>query len=125
MTQQLPSDLRHADEHRAATSFQMLTALAAWALSLLGLIIIAANPGVPSLGYALFWLAVMAVGRAIALAIPWVAVAIDLALVLACLIGLEIGGLILVPGLLAFAAADALGGRDRKSSPMTHDIDRP
>jgi len=90
----------------------------AWALLVLGLAVIALNPGVPSTGYALLWLGVMAVARALALGLPWVAIAVDLSLLLVCFIGLEIGGLILVPALVAFTVADALpsGTSDRSSS---------
>jgi hypothetical protein len=81
---------------------------AAWLLQIAGLVVIAANPGVPSLGYAALWLAVVAVARALALALPWLAVAVDLALLPVCILGLEIGGLILIPSLLLFAVGDAL-----------------
>jgi hypothetical protein len=86
-----------------------LVAVLAWALLVLGLAVIALNPGVPSIGYALLWLGVMALARALCLGVPAVAVAIDLSLLLVCFVGLEIGGLILVPALIAFAVADALG----------------
>lgn len=82
--------------------------LLAWTLLLVGLAAIALNPGVPSVRYALFWLGVMAIGRAVSLLVSWTAVAIDLSLLFICLVGLEIGGLILIPCLLAFAIADAL-----------------
>jgi hypothetical protein len=81
---------------------------AAWLVQVAGLVVIAANPGVPSLGYAALWLAVVAIARATALALPWLAVAVDLALVPVCFLGLEIGGLILIPSLLLFAVGDAL-----------------
>ena len=83
--------------------------VAAWLLLIAGLGVIALNPGVPSLGYALFWLGVMAVARGIAMLVPWLAVAVDLSLLLVCFFGLEIGGLILVPSVIGFALADALG----------------
>jgi hypothetical protein len=83
--------------------------VAAWLLLIAGLSVIALNPGVPSLGYALFWLGVMAVARGIAMLVPWLAVAVDLSLLLVCFFGLEIGGLILVPSVIGFALADALG----------------
>jgi hypothetical protein len=73
-----------------------------------GLTIIALNPGVPSLGYAAMWFAIMSIARAVALLFPWLSVTIDLALLPVCFIGLEIGGLILVPSLVAFAVGDAL-----------------
>jgi hypothetical protein len=79
-----------------------------------GLTIIALNPGVPSLGYAAMWLAVMAISRAVALLLPWLAVTIDLALLPVCFLGLEIGGLILVPSLVAFAVADAMPATHRQ-----------
>jgi hypothetical protein len=70
--------------------------------------VIALNPAVPSLGYALFWLGVMAAARGISMLVRWVAVAVDLSLFLVCFFGMEIGGLILVPSIIAFAVADAL-----------------
>jgi hypothetical protein len=82
---------------------------AAWILMAIGLLVVAANPGVPSLGYAMAWLAILAIGRAITFIVAWSALAIDLALIVVCVVGLEIGGLILIPSLLAFAVADGLG----------------
>lgn len=89
-------------------SLRLLVVVAAWGLMLSGLAIIALNPGVPSLGYAAMWLAVMAIARAVAALVPWLAVAVDLALLPVCFLGLEIGGLILVPSLVAFAIADGI-----------------
>jgi hypothetical protein len=40
--------------------------------------------------------------------ITWVAVAVDLSLLIVCFFGMEIGGLILVPSIIGFAVADAL-----------------
>ena len=82
--------------------------LIAWLLLIAGLAIIALNPGVPSLRYAAFWLGILAGARGVALLVPWLAPSIDLALLLPCILGLEIGGLILVPSLLAFTVADVL-----------------
>jgi hypothetical protein len=48
------------------------------------------------------------------LLLPWLAVTIDLALLPMCFLGLEIGGLILVPSLVAFAIADAMPARNRQ-----------
>jgi hypothetical protein len=80
----------------------------AWLLLVAGLSVIALNPGVPSFGYALFWLGVMAAARGISMLVTWVAVAVDLSLLLVCFFGMEIGGLILVPSIVGFAVADAL-----------------
>jgi hypothetical protein len=80
----------------------------AWALLVVGLIVIALNPGVPSFPYALFWLGVMAAARGVSKLAPRRAVAIDLLLFFVCFLGLEISGLILWPSLAAFAVADAL-----------------
>ena len=75
-----------------------------------GLIVIALNPGVPSLPYALLWLGVMAISRGVSLLAPWLAVAIDVSVVVVLVLGMEIGGLILMPSLLAFTVADAVSG---------------
>ena len=83
----------------------------AWALLAAGLVVIALNPGVPSLGYAVLWLGIMAITRGMSLFAIWPAVAVDLALLFVCFLGMEIGGLILMPGVLAFALADALRPR--------------
>ena len=80
----------------------------AWLLLIAALGFIALNPGMPSLGYALFWLGVMAVARGISMLVTWVAVAVDLSLLFVCFFGMEIGGLILVPSIIGFAVADAL-----------------
>jgi hypothetical protein len=79
-----------------------------WLLLIAALGLIALNPGVPSLPYAVFWLGVMAAARGISTLIPWVAVAVDLSLIFVCLFGIAIGGLLLVPSLIGFAVADAL-----------------
>jgi hypothetical protein len=80
----------------------------AWLLLIVGLGVIALNPAVPSLGFALFWLGVMAAARGISMLVTWVAVAVDLSLLLVCFFGMEIGGLILVPSIVGFGLADAL-----------------
>jgi hypothetical protein len=79
----------------------------AWVLVIMALGVIALNPAVSSLGYALFWLGVMAVARGISMLVSWVAVAVDLALLPVCFLGMEIGGLILVPSIIGFVVADA------------------
>ena len=80
----------------------------AWLLLIAALGFVALNPGMPSLGYALFWLGVVAVARGISMLVTWVAIAVDLSLLLVCFFGMEIGGLILVPSIIGFAVADAL-----------------
>jgi hypothetical protein len=80
----------------------------AWLLLLAALGVIALNPGMPSLGYALFWLGVVAVARGVSMLVTWVAIAVDLSLLLVCFFGMEIGGLILVPSIIGFAVADVL-----------------
>jgi hypothetical protein len=80
----------------------------AWLLLIAGLGVIALNPAVPSLGFALFWLGVMAAARGISMLVTSVAVAVDLSLLVVCFFGMEIGGLILVPSVIGFAVADAL-----------------
>jgi hypothetical protein len=89
----------------------------AWALLGAGLVVIALNPGVPSGGYALLWLGIMAVARGLVLLLGWSGVPLDLSLVVLCFLGMETGGLILVPSVVAFTLADAfeaaLGHRQR------------
>ena len=80
----------------------------AWVLLVAGLCVVALNPGVPSFGYAFLWLGILAVARGISWLAPGLAVTIDLSLLFVCLLGLEIGGLILAPSVLGFALADAL-----------------
>ena len=80
----------------------------AWLLLIAALLVIALNPGVPSIAYALFWLGVMAAARGISMLVRWLAVAVDLSLFLVCFLGMEIGGLILVPSIIGFAVADVL-----------------
>ena len=79
-----------------------------WLLLAVGLLVVALNPAVSSLQYAVLWLGVMAVARGISVIVSRLAVAIDLSLLFACYIGLEIGGLILVPSIIAFIVGDAL-----------------
>jgi hypothetical protein len=50
----------------------------------------------------------MAVARGISMLVSWVAIAVDLSLLLVCFFGMEIGGLILVPSIIGFAIADAM-----------------
>jgi hypothetical protein len=70
---------------------------------------------VPSLIYAILWMGVIAFARGISMLVTWVAVAIDVSLLLVCFLGLEIGGLILVPSVVAFlsliAGLPAAGAR--------------
>jgi hypothetical protein len=81
-----------------------LVRVLAWVLLVVGLSVIA----VPSLRYALFWLGVMAIARGIARLAAWMDVAVDLSLLFVCFFGIEIGGLVVVPSVVAFALADAL-----------------
>jgi hypothetical protein len=71
--------------------------------------VVALNPGVPSLRYALLWLGIVAVARGVALALAGSGLMIDIVLALLCLLGMEIGGLLILPSVLAFALADASG----------------
>ena len=96
----------------AARSFQA----AAWLLLIAGLIVIAMNPAVPSIGYAVLWAGVMAMARGVSLLAPWVAAAVDISLLFVCFFGLEIGGLIVVPSILAFLIADLLTPAERSHS---------
>jgi hypothetical protein len=81
---------------------------AAWLLLILAIGVIALNPEVPSIAYAIFWLGVVAVARGISILAPWTAVATDLSLLIVCFLGMEMGGLILAPSIVAFAVADGL-----------------
>jgi hypothetical protein len=81
----------------------------AWLFLIAGLILIAMNPGVLSLRYAILWLGVMATARGASTLVPWVAAAVDLSLFFVCCLGLDIGGLILIPSILLFLVADVLG----------------
>lgn len=87
----------------------------AWLLLIAALGLIALNPGMPSVGYALFWLGVVATARGISMLVAWLAVAVDLSLLLVSFFGMEIGGLILVPSIITFAVADAMR-RERASA---------
>ena len=80
----------------------------AWVLLMGGLLIIALNPGAPSLRYALLWFGIAALARGVSALPASPAVAVDLSLLFVCVLGMEIGGLILVPSVVAFALADAL-----------------
>jgi hypothetical protein len=80
----------------------------AWLLLVAALGMIALNPAVPSPRYALLWLGVMAITRAVALPAPDLGLVTDIVLVFICLLGLEIGGLLLLPSVITFALADAL-----------------
>ncbi len=90
--------------------------IAAWVLLALGLIVIALNPDVPSVRYAILWAGIMAAARGSAALVPWVAGAVDLSLLFVCFLGLEIGGLIIAPSILAFLAADLLAPERRRDS---------
>lgn len=79
----------------------------AWILLAGALAVIALNPAVPSLRYAVLWLGVLLAARGVARLTPWNPAGLDLALLFVCFFGLEIGGLIVAPSVLAFALADA------------------
>ena len=88
----------------AATFVRVL----AWVLLVVGLSLIALNPFPPSVRYALLWLGFMAIARGIARFAAWTDVAVDLSLLFVCFFGIEIGGLVVSPSVVAFALADAL-----------------
>jgi hypothetical protein len=90
--------------------------IAAWLLLIAGLVVIAMNPAVPSIGYAILWAGAMATARGVSLLVPWVAAAVDISLLFACFLGLEIGGLIVVPSILAFLIADLLAPANRSDA---------
>ncbi len=79
----------------------------AWALLSGGILVVALNPAVPSLGSAIFWAGVMLVARGVARLTPWNPIGLDLALLFVCFFGMEFGGLIVAPSVLALALADA------------------
>ena len=74
-------DRRRRPEVPTMRIFAVSIRITAWALLVGGLIVIALNPGVPSLPYALLWLGVMAIARGVSLLAPWLAVAIDVSVV--------------------------------------------
>jgi hypothetical protein len=82
-------------------------------LLIAGLVVIAMNPAVPSIGYAILWAGIMAAARGVSLLVSWVAAAVDISLLFVCFFGLEIGGLIVVPSVLAFLIADLLAPEKR------------
>lgn len=82
--------------------------LLAYLLLIVALGVIGLNPGTPSLAYALLWFGEVAIARGAAALVAWASVAIDLALLFVCVFGLEIGGLLVAPSIVAFTIADAL-----------------
>jgi hypothetical protein len=90
--------------------------VAAWSLLIAGLIVIAMNPAVPSVGYAILWGGVMATARGVSILAPWVAAAVDISLLFVCFFGLEIGGLIILPSVLAFLIVDLFAPARRSRS---------
>jgi hypothetical protein len=82
--------------------------LAGWLLAAAGLVVVALNPAVPSLPFALFWLGAIAVARGIATLAPAAAVALDASLLIGCIVGVEIGGILLLPSVVSFVVADGL-----------------
>jgi hypothetical protein len=96
----------------------------AWVLLIAGFLVIALNPGVPSFGYALLWLGIMAIARGMSVFANWPTVAVDLSLLFLCVLGMEIGGLILVPTVLVFALADALRPRPDARTGARHELAR-
>jgi hypothetical protein len=94
----------------------------AWVLLVVGLSLIALNPFPPSLRYALLGRGFMAIARGIARLAAWMDVAVDLSLLFVCFFGIEIGGLVVVPSVVAFALADALRLRPTSEArdPVAH-----
>jgi hypothetical protein len=80
----------------------------AWLLAVVGVFAVALSPVEASLRYAILWAGVVAVARGLSWFSSWAAVALDLSLLFACLLGLEIGGLFVVPGILSFLVSDVL-----------------
>jgi len=78
------------------------------ALLVVGLAVVVLNSTPSSRGDAVLWLGVMAMERGLAVVVPSTAVAVDLAVILLCLFGLEVGGLLLVPAGVAFVIADVI-----------------
>ena len=78
------------------------------ALLVVGLAVVGLNSTPSSRGDAVLWLGVMAMERGLAVVVPSTAVAVDLAVILLCLFGLEVGGLLLVPAGVAFVIADVI-----------------
>ena len=82
-----------------------VTALA-WLLLAVGLVVLAVNPWVPPLVYALLWLPIMVVPRLLVAVVPARAFVVDLAVLVLCVVGLDFGGFILVPSALLFLVDD-------------------
>jgi hypothetical protein len=78
-----------------------------WLLLLAAVGAIALNPGFPSARYALLWLGIALVARGLAAAASWLGLAVDIALIPVCVVGMDIGGLFLLPALVAFAVTDS------------------
>ncbi len=78
-----------------------------WLLLLVAVGAIALNPGVPSIRYALLWLGIVLIVRALATAANWLGLGVEIALIPVCVIGMEIGGLFLLPAIIAFTITDA------------------
>ena len=70
----------------------------------------------PLARYALLWLGIALIARAAATAASWLGLAVDTALIPVCVVGMEIGGLFLLPALVAFAITD-LREPDRRKVP--------
>ena len=87
-----------------------------WLLLLAAVGAIALNRGVPLARYALLWLGIALIARAAATAASWLGLAVDIALIPVCVVGMEIGGLFLLPALVAFAITDLREPDRRKVS---------
>lgn len=83
-----------------------LVTVLAWLLLAVGLVVLAINPWVPPLVYAVLWLPIMVVPRMLVAVVPARAVAVDLAVLVLCVVGLDFGGFILVPSVLLFLVDD-------------------
>ena len=93
---------------------RLITGLA-WLLLAAGLVVLAVNPWVPPLVYAFLWLPVTVVARMLVAVVPARAVAVDLAVLALCVVGLDFGGFILAPSLVLFLIDD----RSRSTAPST------
>lgn len=86
-------------------SVRLVTVLA-WLLLVAGLVVLAVNPWVPPLVYAILWLPIMVVPRMLVAVVPARAVAVDVAVLALCVVGLDFGGFILAPSVVLFLVDD-------------------
>ena len=96
---------RRAGDPARGRSLRLVRVLA-WLLLGTGLVVLAVNPWVPPLVYAILWLPIMIVARMLVAIVPARHIAVDVAVLVLCVVGLDFGGFILVPSALLFLVDD-------------------